>query len=82
MKNIFHLFFSSYPAACMRRSATQFRVIMTKVERPPADTVFYFSSRVDTLAIFPTKTDTAKMVEDKNAQDLKDSKYKIKVMGA
>ena len=57
------------------------RVIMTKVERPPADTVFYFSSRVDTLAIFPTKTDTAKMVEDKNAQDLKDSKYKIKVMG-
>ena len=57
------------------------RVIMTKIERAPADTVFYFSSRVDTLAIFPTKTDTAKMVEDKNAQDLKDSKYKIKVMG-
>jgi len=57
------------------------RVIMTKVERPPADTVFYFSSRVDTLAIFPTKTDTSKRVEDKNEQDLKDSKYKIKVMG-
>lgn len=57
------------------------RVIMTKIERAPADTVYSFSSRVDTLAIYPTKTDTSKMVEDKNAQDLKDSKYKIKVMG-
>jgi hypothetical protein len=58
------------------------RLIITKVEKQPADTVFYFSSRVDTLAFTPVKVDTSRMVKDKNTQDLTSSKYNIKVMGS
>lgn len=81
MKNYLLLFFLLMMAGLQAQVRDTLKVQMTRIEHPPADTVFYFSSRVDTLAIFPTKTDTSKRVEDKNEQDLKDSKYKIKVMG-
>ena len=81
MKNYLLLFFLLMMTGLQAQVRDTLKVQMTRIERPPADTVFYFSSRVDTLAIFPTKTDTSKRVEDKNEQDLKDSKYKIKVMG-
>jgi hypothetical protein len=58
------------------------KVTITKVESKPADTVFYFSSRVDTIAMQPVKTDTSKIVTDKNAQDLTASKYKISFKGS
>lgn len=58
------------------------RLTITRQDKPSTDTVYYFSSRVDTLALAPVRADTSKMVEDKNTQDLTTSKYKIKVMGS
>lgn len=58
------------------------KLTITRVLKEPADTVYYFTSRVDTLAIAPIRTDTSKRVVDKNTQDLTDSKYKIKVLGS
>jgi hypothetical protein len=58
------------------------KVTITKVERRSADTVYYFSSRVDTIAMQPLKTDTSKIVSDKNEQDLKTAKYKISFKGS
>jgi hypothetical protein len=58
------------------------KLTITKVEKKPADTLFYFSSRVDTIAMQPVKTDTSKIVTDKNIQDLQTSKYQIKFMGS
>jgi len=58
------------------------KLTITKVEKKPADTVYYFSSRVDTIAMQPVKTDTSKIVTDKNTQDLQASKYQIKFMGS
>jgi hypothetical protein len=46
------------------------------------DTVFVFSSRVDTIALQPIKTDTSKVARDINPLDLAESKYKIKFMGS
>ncbi len=46
------------------------------------DTLFVFSSRVDTIAMQPLKTDTSKIVKDVNPQDLTESKYNIKLMGS
>jgi hypothetical protein len=46
------------------------------------DTVFLFSSRVDTIALQPIKTDTSKVARDVNPLDLAESKYKIKFMGS
>ena len=45
------------------------------------DTVFYYSSRVDTVALQPVKTDTNKIVDSKHPQDLEESKYGIKILG-
>jgi hypothetical protein len=58
------------------------KLTITKVEKRPADTVYYFSSRIDTIAMQPVKTDTSKIVSDKNTQDLQDSKYRIKFLGS
>lgn len=49
--------------------------------RNAGDTVFYYSSRVDTVALQPIKTDTAKIVDDKHPQDLEESKYGIEILG-
>ena len=46
------------------------------------DTVYILSSRVDTIALQPVKTDTSKIVTDKNTQDLQTSKYMVKFMGS
>jgi hypothetical protein len=71
---------------CFASSGAQVRdtlkLTITKVEKKPADTVYYFSSRVDTIAMQPVKTDTSKIVTDKNTQDLQASKYEIKFMGS
>jgi hypothetical protein len=54
---------------------------ITRVERQ-IDTVYMFSSRVDTIALQPVKTDTSKVVQDINPLDLSESKYNIKFMGS
>jgi len=46
------------------------------------DTVYYFSSRVDTIALQTVRTDTSKIVRDVNVQDLEESRYKITFKGS
>ncbi len=58
------------------------KLTIIKVEKKPADTVYYISSRIDTIALQPVKTDTSKIVKDKNLQDLEESKYRIRFMGS
>ena len=53
-----------------------------RIEKAPADTVYVYSSRVDTIALQPVITDTSKVVKDINPQDLEESKYKVKLMGS
>ncbi len=57
------------------------KLTITKVEKKPTDTVF-FAGKVDTMALQPVTTDTSKIVSDKNAQDLKTSKYRINIKGS
>ncbi|QQS51195.1 MAG: porin [Bacteroidota bacterium] len=59
------------------------KLSITKIEKSfVTDTVYYFSSRIDTIALQPLKTDTSKVVKDVNPQDLTESKYKIKLLGS
>jgi hypothetical protein len=59
------------------------RLTITKIDKlVKPDTVYYFSSRIDTIALQPLKADTSKIVKDINKQDLAESKYKIKLMGS
>jgi hypothetical protein len=59
------------------------RLKITKIERQiKTDTVYLFSSRVDTIALQPLKTDTSKVARDINPLDLAESKYQIKFMGS
>jgi hypothetical protein len=46
------------------------------------DTVYLFSTRIDTIALQPIKTDTSKVAKDINPLDLAESKYRIKFMGS
>jgi hypothetical protein len=64
------------------RDTLKLKIIKIEAEKAPPDTIYYFSSRVDTLTMAPLKTDTSKMVQDKNAQDLTASKYRIQVKGS
>jgi hypothetical protein len=59
------------------------RLNITLVDhRVKPDTIYYFSSRVDTIALQPVKADTSKMVNDVNNQDLSEAKYRIKFKGS
>ena len=59
------------------------KLTITRVERQiKTDTVYVFSSRVDTIALQPIKTDTSKVAKDINPLDLAESKYRIKFMGS
>jgi hypothetical protein len=59
------------------------KLTITRVERQiKTDTVYVFSSRVDTIALQPIKTDTSKVARDINPLDLAESKYRIKFMGS
>jgi hypothetical protein len=56
---------------------------ITRVERQiKTDTVYVISSRIDTIALQPIKTDTSKVAKDINPLDLSESKYRIKFMGS
>jgi len=59
------------------------RLTITKIDKQIiTDTVYYYSSRIDTIALQTLKTDTSKIVKDNNLQDLEESKYLIKFMGS
>ncbi len=68
-------------AAAQQRDTLKLSI--TKIEKTfKTDTVYYFSSRVDTIALQTVKADTSKMVKDINPQDLEESKYKVRFMGS
>jgi hypothetical protein len=59
------------------------KLTITRVEsQKKTDTVYVFSSRVDTIALQPIVTDTSKVAKDINPLDLSESRYKIKFMGS
>ncbi len=58
------------------------KVNITKVPGRIVDTIYNFSSRVDTIALQPIQTDTSKIVKDINPQDLEKSKYEVRLMGS
>lgn len=58
------------------------KLTITKVQGVRVDTVYYVSSRIDTIALQPIKTDTSKIVKDVNPQDLEKSKYRVNLMGS
>ena len=59
------------------------KLTIKRVERKvSADTVYFYSSRVDTIALQPVMKDTSKVARDINPQDLSESKYRIKFMGS
>jgi hypothetical protein len=59
------------------------KLTITRVERQIiTDTVYMFSSRVDTIALQQIKTDTSRVAKDINPLDLAESKYRIKFMGS
>ena len=68
---------------CQAQVRDTLKLTITKIERQiKTDTVYLFSSRVDTIALQPIKTDTSKVAKDINPLDLAESKYKIKFMGS
>jgi hypothetical protein len=78
---IFFLTLICLSAAAQQRDTL--KLTITKIEKSiKTDTVYYFSSRVDTIALQPIKADTSKIVNDKNTQDLEESKYKVRFMGS
>jgi hypothetical protein len=59
------------------------KLTITRVDRQiKTDTVYVFSTRVDTIALQPIKADTSKVARDINPLDMEESKYKIKFMGS
>jgi hypothetical protein len=76
-------FFTIFSLAATAQQRDTLRLTITKVDnRAKTDTVYYFSSRVDTIALQTVKADTSKIVKDINVQDLEVSKYKIQFMGS
>jgi hypothetical protein len=59
------------------------KLTITKVEKQiKTDTIYLYSTRIDTIALQPVKTDTSRVVKDINPLDLAESKYHIKFMGS
>ncbi len=82
-KKLIFIFFTLFSLLAAAQQRDTLKLTITKIDkRIITDTVYYFSSRVDTIALQPVKTDTSKIVNDKNLQDLEESKYKIKFMGS
>jgi len=78
---VIFLFFYGVSAIAQQRDTL--KVTITKIEKQiKTDTVYYFSSRVDTIALQTVKADTSKMVKDINQQDLEESKYNVRFMGS
>jgi hypothetical protein len=68
---------------CNAQVRDTLRLDITLVEKKVVtDTVYVFSSRIDTIALQPVKTDTSKVAKDINPIDLAESKYKVQLMGS
>lgn len=68
---------------CQAQVRDTLKLNITRVVRQiKTDTVYVFSSRIDTIALQPVKTDTSKVAKDVNPLDLAESKYQIKFLGS
>jgi hypothetical protein len=76
---LFSMFLITMTSNAQVRDTLKLSII--KVGKNPADTVFFFSTRIDTVALQPIKTDTSRIVQDINPQDLEETKYQIKLLG-
>jgi hypothetical protein len=77
------LFFILYSLLAGAQKRDTLKLTITKIDKQiKTDTVYSFTSRVDTIALQTVKTDTSKIVKDINVQDLEESKYKISFMGS
>jgi hypothetical protein len=82
-KKLIILLFTVFSLSGAGQQRDTLKLTITKMDkRVKTDTVYYFSSRVDTVALQNVKTDTSKIVKDINLQDLEETKYKIKFMGS
>ena len=82
-KKIILFFFTLLGLSAAAQQRDTLKLTISKIEKTiKTDTVYYFSSRVDTIALQTVTTDTSKIVKDINLQDLEESKYKIKFMGS
>ena len=82
-KKLTVFFFTIFSLAATAQQRDTLRLNITEVDnRVKTDTVYYFSSRVDTIALQTVKADTSKIVKDINLQDLEESKYKIQFKGS
>lgn len=78
---LFYFTLLSLSVTAQQRDTLKLKV--TKIDkRVQTDTIYYFSSKVDTIALQTIKTDTSKIVIDNNLQDLEESKYMVKFMGS
>jgi hypothetical protein len=82
-KKFIVLLFTLYSLSTASQPRDTLKLTITRIDKSiKKDTVYVFSSRVDTIALQPLKADTTKIVKDKNIQDLEEAKYRIKFMGS
>jgi hypothetical protein len=83
MKKFFLIVMAMIYVNGMAQVRDTLKLTITRSERQTkTDTVLIFSSRVDTIALQPIRTDTSKVAKDINPLDLAESKYQIKFMGS
>ena len=74
---------NSFSFSVAARQQDTLSLAITKIDKTiKTDTVYYYSTQVDTIALQPVITDTSKIVRDVNPQDLVESKYKVKLLGS
>ncbi len=75
------LFFIAWWTSGPAQIRDTLKLTITRMPKPATDTVYHYSSRIDTIALQPLKTDTSKIVKDVGKQDLEESKYRIDFRG-
>ena len=83
MKKLLIFLFILLSAAARAQVRDTLRLSITREEtKIRKDTVYVFSSRIDTIALQPVKTDTSKVAKDINPLDLEETRYRIRFMGS
>jgi len=74
---------NSFSFSVAARQQDTLSLSVTKIDKTiKTDTVYYYSTQVDTIALQPVITDTSKIVQDKNPQDMGKSKYNVRLLGS
>jgi len=78
---IYFILLLGISAAAQQRDTL--RLTITKnIKTVNTDSVYIFSTQIDTIALQTIKIDTSKMVDDVNPEDLSTSKYKVRLLGS